>query len=99
MGNGQWLYCSNRDTSGAKGAILVYKIVSNGNLEEIQVQPTSGSMPRHFRIVGDEDDDLLFVVDQNGNTLETFSIGEVDGLLTFIDVQEANNSPTFIGFL
>ena len=56
-------------------------------------------MPRHFRISEEEDDDLLFVVDQNGNTLETFSIGEVDGLLTFIDVQEANNSPTFIGFL
>ena len=35
--NGQWLYCSNRDTSGAKGAILVYKILSNGNLEEVQV--------------------------------------------------------------
>ena len=35
--NGQWLYCSNRDTSGAKGAILVYTILPNGNLEEVQV--------------------------------------------------------------
>ena len=35
--NGKWLYCSNRDTSGAKGAILVYNILPNGNLEEVQV--------------------------------------------------------------
>jgi len=97
--NGQWLYCSNRDTSGAKGAILVYRIMPNGNLEEVQVQPTSGSMPRHFRIVEDEDDDLLFVVDQNGNNLETFSINEVNGDLTLVGVQESSNSPTFIGIL
>ena len=36
--NGQWLYCSNRDTSGAKGAILVYNILPDGNLEEVQVR-------------------------------------------------------------
>ena len=36
--NGKWLYCSNRDTSGAKGAILVYNILPNGNLEEVQVR-------------------------------------------------------------
>ena len=63
------------------------------------MQLTSGSMPRHFRIVEDEDDDLLFVVDQNGNTLETFSINEVNGDLTLVGVQEASNSPTFIGIL
>jgi len=97
--NGHWLYCSNRDTSGAKGAILVYNILPDGNLEEVQVQPTSGSMPRHFRIQELEDDDMLFVVDQNGNTLETFLINEVTGRLTLIDVLESNNSPTFIGFL
>ena len=56
-------------------------------------------MPRHFRIVEDEDDDLLFVVDQNGNTLETFSINEVNGDLTLVGVQESSNSPTFIGIL
>ena len=42
---------------------------------------------------------MLFVVDQNGNTLETFLINEVTGRLTLIDVLESNNSPTFIGFL
>ena len=56
-------------------------------------------MPRHFRIQELEDDDMLFVVDQNGNTLETFLINEVTGRLTLIDVLESNNSPTFIGFL
>ena len=35
--NGKWLYCSNRDTSGAKGAILVYKILADGNLTLVQV--------------------------------------------------------------
>ena len=33
----QMLYCSNRDTSGAKGAILVYNILPDGNLEMVQV--------------------------------------------------------------
>ena len=56
-------------------------------------------MPRHFRIVEQEDDDILFVVDQDGNTIETYSMGERDGLLTFIGIQESSNNPTFIGIL
>ena len=74
---------------------MVFNIYNNF----FQVQPTSGSMPRHFRIQELEDNDMLFVVDQNGNTLETFLINEVTGRLTLIDVLESNNSPTFIGFL
>ena len=35
---GHMLYCSNRDTSGAKGAILVYNILPDGNLEMVQVR-------------------------------------------------------------
>ena len=57
--------------------------------------PTSGSMPRHFTI----SDDLLFVADQNGNTLETYSINEEYGYLTYLGVQDSNNSPSFIGIL
>ena len=52
-------------------------------------------MPRHFTI----SDDLLFVADQNENTLETFLINEEYGYLTFLDIQESNNSPSFIGVL
>ena len=57
--------------------------------------PTSGSMPRHFTIR----DDLLFVADQNENTLDTFLIDEKDGYLTYLDTQDSNNSPSFIGVL
>ena len=35
--NGQWLYCSNRDTSGAGGQILVYSIFKDGNIGLVQV--------------------------------------------------------------
>merc|ERR1712018_189538 len=65
-----WLYCSNRCPDGGDGSIIVYKVLEDGNLENIQVQPTVGSMPRHFRISEGEGDDIMFVVDQNGNTLE-----------------------------
>ena len=32
-----WLYCSNRESLIANGAILVYTILEDGNLEKIQV--------------------------------------------------------------
>ena len=32
-----WLYCSNRDNNGGNGAILVYDVLADGNLEKIQV--------------------------------------------------------------
>ena len=35
--NGKWLYCSNRDTSGDNGHILVYYIFSNGLIDIYQV--------------------------------------------------------------
>ena len=44
-------------------------------------------------------DDLLFVADQNENTLDTFLIDDKDGYLTYLDTQESNNSPSFIGVL
>ena len=56
-------------------------------------------MPRHIRISEEEDDDIMFVVDQNGNTLETFLINEVTGKLMTKEMLESGNNPTFVGFL
>ena len=35
--NEHWLYCSNRVLDGSGGSILVYKVLEDGNLENIQV--------------------------------------------------------------
>ena len=35
--NEQWLYCSNRNTKGENGAVLVYHVLEDGNLENVQV--------------------------------------------------------------
>jgi 6-phosphogluconolactonase (cycloisomerase 2 family) len=34
----RWLYCSNRVLDGSGGSILVYKVLMDGNLENIQVR-------------------------------------------------------------
>jgi 6-phosphogluconolactonase (cycloisomerase 2 family) len=56
-------------------------------------------MPRHFTISQEGDDDIMFVVDQNGNTLETFLIDENTGKLTKKEMLESGNNPTFVGLL
>ena len=60
--NGQWLYCSNRDTSGAMGAILVYNILPNGNLEEVQVGSVASNINLYLKI-------LFIVSTSNGKCL------------------------------
>ena len=42
---------------------------------------------------------MMFVVDQNGNTLETFLIDENTGKLTKTEMLESGNNPTFVGLL
>ena len=64
---------------------------------EIQVQPTSGPMPRYFRIndIGSE----LYVVDQTKSTLDLFEINSESGKLTKKQTINSKNSPTFLGIL
>ena len=38
------------------------------------------------------------MVDQDGNTLETFDVDPLTGTLTQIDILESNNNPSFVGF-
>ena len=63
------------------------------------MQPTYGSMPRHFGIREERNGDIMFVVDQNGNTLETFLIDEITGKITKKELLESANNPTFVGLL
>lgn len=62
-----------------------------------QVQPTSGSHPRYFRIneIGSE----LYVVDRFKNTLDLFEIESTSGKLIWKQTIDSKNSPTFLGLL
>ena len=63
----------------------------------MQVHPTSGSMPRYFRIneIGSE----LYVVDQIKNTLDLFEIESTSGKLIKKQTINSKNSPTYFRLL
>ena len=52
-------------------------------------------MPRHFAL--NDEGTLMFVADQNGNTLELFEIDGSTGFLTKKETIASGNNPTFIG--
>ena len=54
-------------------------------------------MPRYFRI--NNDGSLMYVVDQNKNTLDLFEIDSATGKLTKKKTIQSGNSPTFLGIL
>ena len=91
--SGQHLYVSNR----ANGALVVFQILPDGNLDRIQVQYVGGSTPRHFKI--HPSGEFLLVALQDAGQLELYRIDAEDsGLLDKASSIDCDNAPTIVGF-
>ena len=92
--SGKHLYVSNR----ANGAIVVYEILPDGNLDRVQVQFLGGSTPRHFRV--HPSGAFLIVALQDASKIELYSIDSESGLL-YGEAKSIDcpNSPTIVGLL
>lgn len=92
--SGKYLYVSNR---GTEGAIIVFKIASNGYLNRIQVQKVGGTFPRHFKI--HPNGEFIFVALQKSSLLEVYRIDPETGLLQNKPLHSvlSPNSPTIVG--
>ena len=90
--SGQHLYVSNR----ANGALVVFQILPDGNLDRIQVQYVGGSTPRHFKI--HPSGEFLLVALQDAGQLELYRI-ESGGVLESKATIDCDNAPTMVGFL
>lgn len=89
----QHLYVSNR----ANGAIVVYAILPDGNLDRIQVQYVGGPTPRHFKI--HPSGEFLLVALQDSSALELYRIDAETGLLEMSQSMACPNKPTIVGLL
>ena len=64
-------------------------------MNAFQIQPTSGTWPRHFKI--SMSGKLMFVSLQLKNKLEVYKIEQSSGILERLATLESANSPAFVG--
>ncbi|WP_413627463.1 lactonase family protein [Fructilactobacillus vespulae] len=74
----RFVYISNR----GHDSIAVYKIIANGQLEQIQSISTEGEFPRDFNFSSDES--FFIVVNQNSDTATLYSRNSDSGKLELI---------------
>ena len=72
---------------------LKFWIAINDN--DFQIQPTSGTWPRHFKI--SMSGKLMFVSLQLKNKLEVYKIEQSSGALERLTTLESSNSPAYVG--
>ena len=92
--SGTHLYVSNR----SNGALVVYQILPDGNLDRIQVQFVGGPSPRHFKI--HPSGEFLMVALQDQSKLELYPIDPTSGLIQGQPQSiDCPNKPTIVGLL
>ena len=84
------LYISNR----GHNSIAVFSVATDGHLELVQIQSTTGNWPRFFLLL--EDHNRLVVAHQNGGDLVVFSVTGT-GKLESKDQRLKVPQPVFIG--
>ncbi len=75
--DGKYLYATNR---GEANTITVFKVHSNGMINQVQQIATMGEGPRNF-VIGPTDNYLL-LANQNSNNIIIFKRDKTTGLLT-----------------
>jgi len=75
--DGKYLYATNR---GDANSISVFKVHSNGKVNQVQQISTQGSGPRNFTI--DPTDNYVLVANQNTNNIIIFKRDKTTGMLT-----------------
>ena len=90
--NGRWLYVTNR----GHDSIAQFSILSNGQLELVEVKPVSVQIPRGFAI--DSKGKWLVVAGQNSNDIESFGIDAKSGKLKVTGSKIGLSSPVCILF-
>jgi 6-phosphogluconolactonase len=90
--NGDRLYVSNR----GHNSLAVLGLDPQGRLAVMQIIPTGGDWPRHFRVLSDVD--RIVVANQNSGTLTVFGM-HLDGTLKPIDATLNVPNAVFIGEL
>lgn len=88
--DGQFIYTSNR----GHHSIAVFRILSDGQVELIQVAACGGAWPRYFTLL--EDKGYLIVGHEHSNSLAAFVI-EADGCLRDTGARGFALKPTFVG--
>jgi 6-phosphogluconolactonase len=90
--SGKWLYVSTRGLDG----ISVFKILSDGTLDRIQVAPLSVRFPRGFDI--DPSGRWIVVGGERSHNLEVLAIDPTTGKLAEAETQDFPGAPVCILF-
>ena len=80
--NGNYIYCSNRDTSDQhRSSIVVFKITNNttGAFSLMQTVSSHGQHPRHFALTCN--DTILIVANKDSNNVVAFDVNSATGLI------------------
>ena len=95
--SGQWLYVSNRDTSGkGNDSLAVFAIGKDGRLTRLQNSPAQVKVPRGFGI--DPSGQWLIVGGQMDHQLAVHKIDVATGKLSFTGQTAEVNSPVCVIF-
>jgi 6-phosphogluconolactonase len=92
--NGKYVYASNR---GDLNSISVFKILNDGSIELVQIQDKNINFPRDFNI--DPSGTWLLAENQQGRSIEVFSIDQASGELIETGNKLEISQPTCIVFL
>lgn len=89
----KFLYVSNRGDN----SIAVFKVLSDGQLERVEITPTGGKFPRHFAI--SPDGQAVIVSNQDSGNVRVFARDTVTGKIEMTDEVIDIPAPNYIRFV
>ncbi|ERJ61326.1 lactonase family protein [Sphingobacterium paucimobilis] len=90
----KYIYASNR---GDRNEITVFEIDEQGYLAQKQIVSSEGIGPRHFEF--DSDESVLYVANQQSNTIQKFHRDKKTGLLNYANQEISVPSPVFVAII